>query len=47
MTAPFATTHPNATAYLDRLSERPSFARVLAEAQPYLKMVPKEKAPAE
>jgi glutathione S-transferase len=48
MMMPFASTHPNAAAYLERLSARPSFARVLAEAQPYLKMVPKEeKAPAE
>jgi glutathione S-transferase len=28
-------------AYLDRLKERPSYARVLKEAEPYFKMVPK------
>jgi len=44
MMAPLATTHPNAAAYLERLRARPSFARALAEAQPYLAMVPKEPA---
>ena len=33
-------THSNAAAYLDRLMQRPSFARVLEEAQPYFKMFP-------
>ena len=37
---PFAGTHSNAAAYLDRLMQRPSFARVLEEAQPYFKMFP-------
>jgi len=37
---PFACTHSNAAAYLDRLMQRPSFARVLEEAQPYFKMFP-------
>ena len=32
--------YPNAAAYLARLRERPSFARVLAEAEPYFKMFP-------
>jgi glutathione S-transferase len=32
--------HRNLAAYLDRLIERPSFARVLAEAQPYFRMFP-------
>jgi len=32
--------HKNVSAYLGRLRERPSFARVLAEAQPYFKMFP-------
>ena len=41
MVAPFAATHPNATAYLERLKARPSYARALAEAAPYLHMVPK------
>jgi glutathione S-transferase len=37
---PFAATHPQAAAYLQRLAQRPSFARVLEEAQPYFKMFP-------
>jgi glutathione S-transferase len=37
---PFAETHPHAAAYLGRLTQRPSFARVLAEAEPYFKMFP-------
>jgi glutathione S-transferase len=37
---PFATTHPNAAAYLRRLMQRPSFTRVLAEAEPYFKNFP-------
>jgi glutathione S-transferase len=32
--------HKNAAAYLRRLLERPSYARVIEEAQPYLKMFP-------
>jgi len=39
---PFEDTHPNLVAYLGRLSERPSFKRVLDEAQPYMKFFPKE-----
>jgi glutathione S-transferase len=38
---PFAGTHKNAAAYLGRLMERPSFARAVKEAQPYLAKVPK------
>jgi glutathione S-transferase len=37
---PFAETHGRAAAYLQRLMQRPSFARVLEEAQPYFKMFP-------
>ena len=37
---PFAATHKNAAAYLHRLMQRPSFARVIEEAQPYFKMFP-------
>ena len=37
---PFADTHPALAAYLDRLTERPSYRRVLAEAQPYLQFFP-------
>ena len=38
---PFAETHPNAAAYLTRLMQRPSYARALKEAEPYLKFFPK------
>jgi glutathione S-transferase len=34
--------HRNVTAYVERLKARPSVARVLAEAEPYFHMVPKE-----
>ncbi len=36
--------HPRLAAYLDRLEARPSFARVLVEAEPYFHMVPQEPA---
>jgi glutathione S-transferase len=39
--APFGDNHPGAARYLDRLMARPSFARVLAEAEPYFAMFPK------
>lgn len=32
--------HPNAAGYLGRLLDRPSLARVIAEAQPYAEMFP-------
>jgi len=38
---PYASTHKNVTAYLQRLLQRPSFARANKEAEPYLSMVPK------
>jgi glutathione S-transferase len=38
--APFAETHANAAALLERLRARPSFARVLEEAAPYSDMFP-------
>ena len=38
--APFGETHRNVAAYLERLTKRPSFARTLAEAQPYFKFFP-------
>ena len=41
MVTPLGNTYPNAAAYLGRLMDRPSFARALKEAQPYLAMVPK------
>ncbi len=37
---PFGQTHKNATAYLARLKERPSFARTLREAEPYRHLFP-------
>jgi len=44
---PFAADHPNIAAYFERLLARPSFARVFAEARPYLGMFPyKEAIPA-
>jgi glutathione S-transferase len=42
---PFAEPHKNLAAYLDRLMARPSFARVLAEAQPYFHLFPLERKP--
>jgi glutathione S-transferase len=37
---PLASRHPRVTAYLERLRARPSFTRVLREAEPYLAMFP-------
>ena len=37
---PFANTQPNVAAYFERLLERPSFKRVLAEARPYFQFFP-------
>jgi glutathione S-transferase len=37
---PFGDGRPNVAAYLSRLTERPSFARVIGEAQPYFKLFP-------
>src|ERR1700733_11439888 len=39
---PFGDTHKNVTAYFGRLKARPSFARVIKEAEPYLGMFPQE-----
>jgi glutathione S-transferase len=41
MVMPLGATHKNAARYLGRLMERPSFARAVEEAQPYLKLMPK------
>jgi glutathione S-transferase len=41
MLMPFGDTHKKAAAYLDRLTKRPSFARALKEAEPYLALVPR------
>lgn len=38
--APLTAAHPTVRAYLDRLVARPSFARVLREAEPYFAMFP-------
>jgi glutathione S-transferase len=38
---PFAETHKNAASYFGRLMERPSFARAVKEAQPYMSLLPK------
>ena len=37
---PIADHHPHLARYLDRLMQRPSYARVLAEAQPYFHLFP-------
>ena len=42
MVAPFGGEHKNLSGYFERLQARPSFARVLKEAEPYFQMVPKE-----
>jgi glutathione S-transferase len=39
---PFGAAQKNLAAYLQRLKARPSFARVLKEAEPYFQMFPKE-----
>jgi glutathione S-transferase len=38
--APLEAAHPNAARYLARLKARPSYARALAEAEPYLGLFP-------
>jgi glutathione S-transferase len=38
---PFGDTYPNTAAYLRRLIERPSFARVVREAEPYRALFPR------
>jgi glutathione S-transferase len=39
--APLAPAYPQLAAYLGRLKQRPSYARALAEAQPYIHLVPR------
>jgi glutathione S-transferase len=41
MVMPLRDGYKNAAAYLDRLMERPSYARALEDARPYLKLFPK------
>ncbi len=43
--APFGTTHPALAGYLDRLTARPAFARVLVEAEPYFPFFPLDPKP--
>lgn len=43
--APFGKTHPALAAYLERLMARPSFKRVLEEAEPYFRLFPMERKP--
>jgi glutathione S-transferase len=40
LVVPLGDTYKNAAAYLDRLMKRPSFVRVVREAQPYFAMFP-------
>ena len=40
--APLAGAYPHLAAYLGRLKDRPSYARVLKEAEPYLHWVPRD-----
>ncbi len=42
---PLESGHGNVAAYLKRLMERPSFARVLREAEPYFDLFPMDKKP--
>lgn len=39
--APLAPAYPQLAAYLGRLKQRPSYARALAEAEPYMHLVPR------
>lgn len=39
---PFEGTHKNVAAYFERLKKRPSYARVLREAEPYFHMFPRQ-----
>jgi glutathione S-transferase len=41
LVVPLGETHPNTAAYLDRLTRRPSFARVIEEARPYFSLFPR------
>ena len=43
MVVPFGDGKQNLAGYFERLKARPSFARVLKEAEPYFGMVPKER----
>jgi len=43
MVVPLANPYPQAAAYLARLKQRPSYARALKEAQPYMHLVPRQR----
>jgi glutathione S-transferase len=43
MVVPFGEAEKNLSAYFARLKARPSFERVIGEAEPYFNMVPKER----
>jgi glutathione S-transferase len=45
LAVPLGDKYKNTAAYLDRLMARPSYARVLKEAQPYFKFFPLERKP--
>ena len=45
LVVPFEKAHPRLAAYLDRLTSRRSFARVLREAEPYFAQFPMERKP--
>jgi glutathione S-transferase len=45
LVTPFTSTHTHAAAYLDRLTDRPSVARTLKEAEPYRHLFPQERMP--
>lgn len=38
---PFGSAYPNVSAYLERLMKRPSYARALKEAEPFMKYMPR------
>ena len=42
LVSPLTPAFPNTAAYLERLVNRPSFARVIEEARPYFSMFPKQ-----
>jgi glutathione S-transferase len=44
--APLGEKYPQVAAYLGRLTQRPSYARALKEAEPYFKFFPQEKSEA-
>jgi glutathione S-transferase len=41
LVVPFGDAYPKLSAYFERLTARPSFARVVTEAEPYLKLFPR------